>query len=115
MRTTTRPNAKSLEGNNGDWSGRWESNTRPKLGKTTRLCRSCTVISFLEGATWPANQPPKPGKDLGKKSKPESPAKSHRINGPFIFVCPHNPKVVSSNLTPATISKTCLSTGLRDE
>ncbi len=27
----------------------------------------------------------------------------------------HNPKVVSSNLTPATIFKTCLSTGLRDE
>jgi hypothetical protein len=27
----------------------------------------------------------------------------------------HNPKVVSSNLTPATISKTCLKMGLRDE
>ena len=27
----------------------------------------------------------------------------------------HNPKVVSSNLTPATISKTCLSTGLRNQ
>ena len=26
----------------------------------------------------------------------------------------HNPKVVSSNLTPATISKTCFMTGLRD-
>jgi hypothetical protein len=29
-------------------------------------------------------------------------AKSHRINGPRVFVCSHNPKVVSSNLTPAT-------------
>jgi hypothetical protein len=29
------------------------------------------------------------------------PHKSHRINGPCIFVCSHNPKVVSSNLTPA--------------
>jgi hypothetical protein len=27
----------------------------------------------------------------------------------------HNPKVVSSNLTPATISKACLRIGLRDE
>jgi hypothetical protein len=29
-------------------------------------------------------------------------AKSHKINGPCIFVCSHNPKVVSSNLTSAT-------------
>jgi hypothetical protein len=29
-------------------------------------------------------------------------AKSHKINGPCIFVCSHNPKVVSSNLTAAT-------------
>jgi hypothetical protein len=33
-------------------------------------------------------------------------AKSHRINGPCVFVCAHNPKVVSSNLTPATNSNT---------
>jgi hypothetical protein len=32
-----------------------------------------------------------------------------------IFVYAHNPKVVSSNLTPATISKTCLKMGLRDQ
>ena len=29
-------------------------------------------------------------------------AKSHKINGPCIFVCSHNPKVVSSNLTATT-------------
>jgi hypothetical protein len=28
--------------------------------------------------------------------------KSHRINGPHVFVSAHNPKVVSSNLIPAT-------------
>jgi Peptidase family M28 len=44
------------------------------------------------------------GKDLGKNSKPQKPAKSHRINGPLGLVRAHNPKVVSSNLTPATIS-----------
>jgi hypothetical protein len=33
----------------------------------------------------------------------------------LLFDEAHNPKVVSSNLTPATISKTCLMTGLRDE
>jgi hypothetical protein len=39
------------------------------------------------------------------------------IESSRLMVCSstHNPKVVSSNLTPATISKTCLSTGLRDE
>ena len=29
--------------------------------------------------------------------------KSHRINGPNVPVRSHNPKVVSSNLTPATM------------
>ena len=32
----------------------------------------------------------------------ETPLKSHRINGPRVFVRAHYPKVVSSNLTPAT-------------
>jgi len=44
-----------------------------------------------------------PGKDLGKKSIGQKRIKSHRINGPRVFVRAHNPKVVSSNLTPATI------------
>jgi hypothetical protein len=38
---------------------------------------------------------------------------STNTNAPQIHAL--NPKVVSSNLTPATIFKTCLSTGLRDE
>jgi hypothetical protein len=46
--------------------------------------------------------------DLGKiwerTQDLKTPAKSHRINGPCVFVCSHNPKVVSSNRTPATIS-----------
>jgi hypothetical protein len=42
-------------------------------------------------------------------------AKSHRISGPRCKLMSHNPKVVSSNLTPATISKACLRIGLRDE
>ncbi len=29
--------------------------------------------------------------------------KSHRINGPHVLLRAHNPKVVSSNLTPATM------------
>jgi hypothetical protein len=32
-------------------------------------------------------------------------AKSHRMNGPYVVIRAHNPKVVSSNLTPATISR----------
>src|SRR5713226_5204775 len=48
----------------------------------------------------------KPGVILGKiwerTQKLKTPAKSHRINGPCVFVRAYNPKVVSSNLTPAT-------------
>ena len=42
------------------------------------------------------------GKDLGKSSNLKAHGKSHRINGPCVLYA-HNPKVVSSNLTPATI------------
>jgi len=34
--------------------------------------------------------------------------KSHRINGPHVLLRAHNPKVVSSNLTPATNSQLIL-------
>jgi len=44
------------------------------------------------------------GKILERTQNFETPRKSHRINGPCVFVRAHNPKVVSSNLTPATIS-----------
>src|SRR5215472_6882841 len=43
------------------------------------------------------------GKDLGKKSEVKTSLKSHRINGPCDFIRSHNPKVVGSNPTPATI------------
>jgi hypothetical protein len=42
------------------------------------------------------------------------PAKSRRISGPYVFVLAHNPKVVSSNLTPATKEAPALSLGLFD-
>jgi hypothetical protein len=41
--------------------------------------------------------------------------KSLRSKDGLVFYPAHNPKVVSSNLTPATISKTCLKIGLRGE
>ena len=49
-----------------------------------------------------SHQPPEPGKDLGKNSNLKTPVKSQRINGPCVIKRAHNPKVVSSNLTPAT-------------
>jgi hypothetical protein len=49
-----------------------------------------------------SNPRPKLGKIWERSSVSKTLLKSHRINGPCLFVCAHNPKVVSSNLTPAT-------------
>jgi hypothetical protein len=43
------------------------------------------------------------GKIWERTQSLKSPGKSHRINRPHFLVRSHNPKVVSSNLTPATI------------
>jgi hypothetical protein len=43
------------------------------------------------------------GKDLGKKSSSSISIELHRINGLYDLVRSHNPKVVGSNPTPATI------------
>ena len=42
------------------------------------------------------------GKIWERTRASENEAKSHRINGPYVLERSHNPKVVSSNLTPAT-------------
>jgi hypothetical protein len=42
------------------------------------------------------------GKDLGRTPESENEAKSDRIDGPYVLVRAHNPKVVNSNLPPAT-------------
>ena len=38
------------------------------------------------------------GKVWEKTQNLQTPRKSHRINGPYVLVRAHNPKVVSSNL-----------------
>ena len=64
------------------------------------------VMPGRSGPVCASYDPSKAKKNLGKiwerTQDLKTPAKSHRINGPCVFVCSHNPKVVSSNLTPAT-------------
>src|SRR5258708_31366256 len=42
------------------------------------------------------------GKTWERTPNSKNRIKSHRINGPSVLLRAHNPKVVSSNLTPAT-------------
>jgi len=76
------------------------------------LPSSCTVISFVEWQTCPAISHQSLGKTWERTHDLKTPAKSHRINGPCVFVRSHNPKVVSSNLTPATILRNTKHKGL---
>src|SRR5215813_2644861 len=54
------------------------------------------------GLTTSEQRPNRIGKDLGKKSEFQNHRKCHRINEPPELNRAHKPKVVSSNLTPAT-------------
>jgi hypothetical protein len=85
------------------WRTSRVSNLIPKLGKATNRCCAHAQLSPS------SNDKPvrrinhrSLGKIWERTQNLKTPPKSHRISGPLIFVCSHNPKVVGSNPTAAT-------------